>query len=175
MGPMTPKENETIIYTMMKYRETVYYKTVLVIKLEPHAFITAINCSQPNATPNGRYYLTSNNENEMEMQVTFKTTFNFNTTLRFKCNVGFTLPDMYDSYRLCQDNETWSGLEPTCSGKYMGHAMGLRGVFCQQRATTTCAITLQKHSHTNILKISPPKTESFQIKLLMCFIFLLKT
>ena len=99
----------------------------------------------------------------------------FNTTLRFKCNVGFTLPDMYDSYRLCQENETWSGLEPTCSGKYIGHAMGLRGVFCQQRATTTCAITLRKHAHTNILKISPPKTESFQIKILMCFIFLLET
>ena len=34
-------------------------------------------------------------------------------------------------------------------------------------------ISLQKHAYSNILKISPPKTESFQIKILI-FIFLLK-
>ena len=34
---------------------------------------------------------------------------------------------------------------------------------------------IRKHSYSNILKISPPKTESFQIKILIFFIFLLKT
>ena len=29
--------------------------------------------------------------------------------------------------------------------------------------------SLRKHAHSNILKISPPKTESFQIKILMFF------
>ena len=36
-------------------------------------------------------------------------------------------------------------------------------------------IALRKHAYSNILKISPPKTESFQIKILIFFIFLLKT
>ena len=35
--------------------------------------------------------------------------------------------------------------------------------------------TLRKHSYSNILKFSPPKTESFQIKNLIFFIFLFKT
>ena len=35
--------------------------------------------------------------------------------------------------------------------------------------------TLRKHAYRNILKISPPKIESFQIKILIIFIFLLKT
>ena len=35
--------------------------------------------------------------------------------------------------------------------------------------------TLRKHAYSNILKISPPKTESFQIKTLIFFTFLLKT
>ena len=35
--------------------------------------------------------------------------------------------------------------------------------------------TLRKHAYSNILTISPPKTESFQIKILIFFIFLLKT
>ena len=34
---------------------------------------------------------------------------------------------------------------------------------------------LRKHAYSNILKISPPKTESFQIKILIFFTFLLKT
>ena len=34
---------------------------------------------------------------------------------------------------------------------------------------------LWKHAYSNILKISRPKTESFQIKILIFFIFLLKT
>ena len=37
------------------------------------------------------------------------------------------------------------------------------------------AVTLRKHAYSNILKISPPKTESFQIKILIFFIFLHKT
>ena len=34
---------------------------------------------------------------------------------------------------------------------------------------------LRKHAYSNILKIFPPKNEHFQIKILMFFIFLLKT
>ena len=34
---------------------------------------------------------------------------------------------------------------------------------------------LRKHAYSNILKNSPPKRESFQIKSLIFFIFLLKT
>ena len=30
--------------------------------------------------------------------------------------------------------------------------------------TSTCFLTLRKHAYSNILKISPPKTENFQIK-----------
>ena len=36
-------------------------------------------------------------------------------------------------------------------------------------------VSLRKHAYSNILKISPPKTESFQIKNLTFFTFLLKT
>ena len=57
----------------------------------------------------------------MEMQVTFKKKINFNTTLRFKCDAGFNLTDMSESYRICQENQTWSGLEPACTGKYLCH------------------------------------------------------
>ena len=57
----------------------------------------------------------------MEMQVTFKEKFYFNTTLRLKCKAGFKLADMDESYRICQENQTWSGLEPTCTGKYLCH------------------------------------------------------
>ena len=35
--------------------------------------------------------------------------------------------------------------------------------------------SLRKHAYSNILKISPPKAERFQIKILIFFIFLLKT
>ena len=35
--------------------------------------------------------------------------------------------------------------------------------------------SLRKHAYSNVLKISSPKTESFQIKILIFFIFLLKT
>ena len=37
-----------------------------------------------------------------------------------------------------------------------------------------CDYALRKRAYSNILKISPPKTESFQIKVLIFFIFLLK-
>ena len=36
-------------------------------------------------------------------------------------------------------------------------------------------VSLRKHAYSSILNISPPKTESFQIKFLIFFIFLLKT
>ena len=106
------------------------YEVVLIITntiFDPSVFITVKKCSHPRARPNGRYYLTANNGNEVEIQVTFKT-FNFNTTLQFKCNAGFILPDMYEGYRQCKENETWSGLEPTCTGNYLGQA-GQKWVF----------------------------------------------
>ena len=37
------------------------------------------------------------------------------------------------------------------------------------------SVSLRKHAYSNILKISPPKPESFQIRILILFIFLLKT
>ena len=36
-------------------------------------------------------------------------------------------------------------------------------------------ITLRKHAYSNMLKISPQKTENFQTKILIFFTFLLKT
>ena len=36
------------------------------------------------------------------------------------------------------------------------------------------SLPLRKHAYSNILKISPPKTESFQIKNLIFFIFFSK-
>ena len=39
----------------------------------------------------------------------------------------------------------------------------------------TLSEKLLKHAYSNILKISSPKTESFQTKILIFFIFLLKT
>ena len=48
----------------------------------------------------------------------------------------------------------------------------LHVAFCQK---FWCMNSLQKHAYSNILKISPPKTENFQIKILIFFIFLLKT
>ena len=36
-------------------------------------------------------------------------------------------------------------------------------------------LSLRKHNYSNILKNSPPKTESFQIKVQIIFTFLLKT
>ena len=35
-------------------------------------------------------------------------------------------------------------------------------------------LSFRKHAYSNILKISPPETESFQIKILIFIIFLLK-
>ena len=45
----------------------------------------------------------------------------------------------------------------------------------QKASRTYLDIPLREHAYSNILKISPPKTESFQIKILIFFIFLLKT
>ena len=44
------------------------------------------------------------------------------------------------------------------------------GLFCIAKD----AISLRKHAYSNILKISPPKTESFRIKIQIFCIFLLK-
>ena len=96
-------------------------------------FVIVKHCSRPSATPNGRYFLILNNGNEEEMLVTFNKTLNYNTTLRFKCNAGFILPDMYDSYKICQENEKWSGLEPRCTGKYLGRQKSVFGVYSDSK------------------------------------------
>ena len=76
--------------------------------------------SHQNKTTSGRYFfLISNNGNEVDMESTFHKPFNFNTTLSFKCNGGFILPDKNDNCRICQQNETWSGMEPTCNVKHL--------------------------------------------------------
>ena len=51
-----------------------------------------VNCFHPSETANGQYFLISNNGNEVDLQSTFNKTFNFNTALSFKCNLGFILP-----------------------------------------------------------------------------------
>ena len=48
------------------------------------------------------------------------------------------------------------------------------------RLTVECVpvsnkLALRKHAYSNILKISSPETESFQIKMLIVFMLLLKT
>ena len=43
------------------------------------------------------------------------------------------------------------------------------------QAVHPSSIALRKHAYSNILKISPPKTEMIQIKILIILIFLLKT
>ena len=47
-------------------------------------------------------------------------------------------------------------------------------IYFIQSYTVLC-MSLRKHANSNILNISPPKTESFQIKILIFFKFLLKT
>ena len=58
-------------------------------------------------------------------------------------------------------------------GKY-GTILSL--VYCIKRKlqNPTISLSLRKHTYSNILKISPPKTRSFQTKILIFFIFLLK-
>ena len=49
------------------------------------------------------------------------------------------------------------------------------GFFCSGfRSPLSPLFALRKHAYSNILKSSLPKTESFQIKILIFFIFLLK-
>ena len=49
-------------------------------------------------------------------------------------------------------------------------------VLCSMLTWVTCfSHSLRKHAYSNILKIWPPKTENFQIKILILFLFLLKT
>ena len=47
--------------------------------------------------------------------------------------------------------------------------------FSQLHQSIRFRISLGKHAYSNILEISPPKTESFQIKILIFFVFVLKT
>ena len=54
-----------------------------------------------------------------------------------------------------------------CLGKAVPRDCGISWVFLH--------IPLRKHAYSNILKILQPKNENFQIKILIFFIFLLKT
>ena len=56
-------------------------------------------------------------------------------------------------------------------------AVNSKGIMCGTGPAQSVGLQfnpLRKHAYSNILKISPPKTESFQIKILIFFIFLLK-
>ena len=50
----------------------------------------------------------------------------------------------------------------------------MRTMKTNQTVRMQAYLTLRKHAHSNILKISQPRIESFQIKILIVFIFLLK-
>ena len=56
-----------------------------------------------------------------------------------------------------------------------GVSINIIACFPVQQAPSEKGLSLRKHAYSNILKISHPKTESFHIKLLIFFIFLLKT
>ena len=58
-----------------------------------------------------------------------------------------------------------------------GRRTGLSLLLYAKARGTVCAYShpLRKHAYSNILKNLPPKTESFHIKILIFFIFLLKT
>ena len=116
-----------------------------------------MTCSHPNKTTNGRYFLISNNGIEKDMKPTSNKTFHLNTTLGFKCNDGYTLPDNFDSQRTCQQNATWSGLEPTCICKHLLLSLCNRNYVIQSRSYClnflTYMFTDQKHvMHSHPLK-----------------------
>ena len=50
----------------------------------------------------------------------------------------------------------------------------MQTVSCLHEMSNPVFLSLQKQAYSNILKISLPKTEGFQIKILIFFIFLLK-
>ena len=58
---------------------------------------------------------------------------------------------------------------------YKAYEATQRGLSVYRAAKEFSVLALRKHVYSNILKISPPKTESFQTKILIFFIFLLKT
>ena len=84
---------------------------------------------------------------------------------------GYTLIDQYNSRSLIRiltghilDSQRCKGFIPADNEDY-----------ANAQAELSLSLALRKHAYSNILKISPPKTESFQIKVLISFIFLLKT
>ena len=71
----------------------------------------------------------------------------------------------------------WGSLRPKRASRVIQQLLVLN-VHCTQESFLLESIffhSLRKHVRLKILKISPPKTESFQIKILIFFIFLLKT
>ena len=49
------------------------------------------------------------------------------------------------------------------------------GISAQESKQEVTKASLRKHAYSSVLKILPPKNESFQIKFLIFFMFLLKT
>ena len=54
-----------------------------------------------------------------------------------------------------------------------------KAIFCKaddsHEVTSLIFSALRKHAYSNISKISPQETETFQVEILIFFIFLLKT
>ena len=71
--------------------------------------------SHPSETSNYQYFFISNDNDDKVMQSTLNKMFPFNTTLNFKCID--LLWQTSTSYRTCQENATWSGLDPIDTSK----------------------------------------------------------
>ena len=76
---------------------------------------------------------------------------------------------------ICQNDHlimTWISWDGCMCKIYIFYAVRIQA---QYIVVVFSACSLRKHAYSNILKISPPKTENFQMKkTLMFFIFLLK-
>ena len=87
-----------------------------------------------------------------------------NLCFRWACVIFSRLSISSANYGVTQEN----GLYRVCKQSTFAHSP-------QDLACPPNESALRKHAYSNILKILPPKFESFQIKILIFFIFLLKT
>ena len=79
------------------------------------SIFTVVVCAHPSVVQGGQYYSELNNGSEVAVQNTVE--FEYNTTLRFKCDSGFELSGNYSLInRTCQEDEAWSEEEPKCTG-----------------------------------------------------------
>ena len=85
-----------------------------------------------------------------------------NKRLPLKCGLRVNIPGLHS---VKQNLAFW-----------MVYCKSVSCYFKLESSRYTCTwCSLWKHAYSNILKISPPKTESFQIKIWYFFTFLLKT